>query len=178
VTFEVLTFCVCLYSGKRNLDAVQLQSNELSGELEDRFSGSFSLRILSLWNNFLNGTLPVSLGELENLQALELDGNDFEGDVPAVVCDLQNTGILGFVSADCDEVNCPCCSFCCFQDGSCDYVIPQRRLRTSPLSKTLADRPGSMPLKQRSTRRRLEASSCPVRYIWRAGTGELEFSPL
>ena len=171
---------------------MRLYRNELSGELEDRFSGSFNLRVLSLWNNFFNGTVPLSLGDLENLGALELDGNQLVGEIPELVCDLLDTGFLSFVSADCDAVNCPCCHFCCYQDRPCEDVVPQRRLETSPLSKGpekadnswdhtmlsehVADRPGSIPLKQRSTRR-LEASTCPVRYIWRAATGELEFAP-
>lgn len=105
------------------------------------------LSMVDLGWNHLNGTLSTSLGQLEDLEYLLLNRNLFEGTVPPFVSsnlqvfladhnkfigdlgpDFCDISILiadcGNPSEDCpdctsdtQEVSCPCCTSCCFDDA-------------------------------------------------------------
>ena len=59
------------------------------------------------------------LGELTKLAELRLDANDLTGSVP---CEAFNRERANFY-ADCSEISCPCCNFCC-TDGDPKCVCP------------------------------------------------------
>jgi len=61
---------------------------------------------------------------LTNLEWLDLSGNSLTGTVPNEVCALRNDngGNLDTLVADCEEVTCPCCTYCCVDGGGCSFV--------------------------------------------------------
>ena len=62
-----------------NLD---LSSNNLVGTIPQEFAGLTELETLNLSNNGLQYEIPVALGELESLEVLNLRFNDLEGNIP------------------------------------------------------------------------------------------------
>ena len=67
---------------------------------------------LDLANNRFVGELPPQLGNLTQLDRALLSGNDFVGAVPESLC-LYINETFSFLQADCHEVECPCCRYCC-----------------------------------------------------------------
>jgi len=74
-----------------------------------------------LIDNSLTGLIPSELGLLTNLEWLYLYGNSLTGTLPNEVCALRNDngGNLDRLYADCEEVTCPCCTFCCVDGVGC-----------------------------------------------------------
>ena len=63
---------------------LDLQSNQLSGEIPAELGSLVSLRGLDLSGNQLSGEIPAAeLGSLVNLQDLNLSGNQLSGEIPA-----------------------------------------------------------------------------------------------
>ena len=48
------------------------------------------------------------MGELKNLENFQLDNNTLTGIMPEEVFNNE----IPILSADCEEVDCPCCTFC------------------------------------------------------------------
>jgi hypothetical protein len=63
-----------------------------------------------LESNFLSGQVPEGLGDITGLQKLLLQQNELVGLMPKGICQIRELEL----SADCDEVECDCCSDCCF----------------------------------------------------------------
>lgn len=61
---------------------LNLQRNNLAGELPPEIGNIIHLRILNLGDNQLNGTMPSSLGNLDGLEYLYLFYNEFSGSIP------------------------------------------------------------------------------------------------
>jgi hypothetical protein len=125
-----------------NLHRLGLSNNQLTGFIPSELAQLTFLVQLALNGNDLNGTVPSQLGMLTNLGQLYLHGNhftgnipsemggswaieswtfdhnNFEGVVPEQVCSLNITRLY----ADCDEVQCACCTHCCSEDESCPFV--------------------------------------------------------
>lgn len=93
-----------------------------------------SMRELKLHNNKLAGNIPTALGLLNGLRGLSVSDNPgLVGQIPTEVTNLSNlesgyfynTGLTGTMPfcemnklfsemiADCNEVDCPCCTSCC-----------------------------------------------------------------
>jgi Leucine-rich repeat (LRR) protein len=70
------------------------------------------LRRIYLNNNNLSGTLPTELGLLQEFRTLTLEKNSFVGSMPVEVCAYVNQS-YPFLQADCIEIECPCCLYCC-----------------------------------------------------------------
>ena len=68
-----------------------------------------NLQQLRLYNNMLTGTIPSELGNLP-LNSLIFYMNAFTGSVDTIFCRGSTWPIL---VADCQEVECPCCTTCC-----------------------------------------------------------------
>ena len=100
-------------AGLPSLEVLDLNSNDLSGEIGSSLFGLSNLSFLRLSNNHLSGTLSSDIGQLTNLGTLSLDRNEhlrgtvpteignlrlleslflhdtgLEGTIPEVVCDL------------------------------------------------------------------------------------------
>ena len=66
------------------------------------------LRILNIDRNNLQGTIPAELDRLRNLKYLNLVQNpDLRGGLGAL-CEFNMISL----GADCDRVDCPCCTSC------------------------------------------------------------------
>lgn len=70
--------------------AIDLQDNNLCGELPASMSCFIELQELQLSNNNISGSIPLSIDELENLQYVQLSGNMLSGTIPSAITSLQS----------------------------------------------------------------------------------------
>mmetsp|Transcript_281 Transcript_281/g.470 ORF Transcript_281/g.470 Transcript_281/m.470 type:complete len:691 (+) Transcript_281:409-2481(+) len=98
----------------KRLQRLYLNNNELSGEIPTEISGIIGMERLQLQFNNLSGTIPAELGNFLALAVLQLQGNNLVGDMPQEICDHRDLLIddLEILEADCEDVNCPCCTNC------------------------------------------------------------------
>jgi len=107
-----------------DLILLDLDDNALSGKIPS-FSGNqtMDLYALLLNRNQLTGTVPSSLRTLESLRLFFVDGNAVTGSLDESLCSLPQfvdaSGGLP-VTADCEEVDCDCCTICCVDDDVTD----------------------------------------------------------
>ena len=73
---------------------LNLNLNDLSGEIPAELGSLSNLEILNLSGNELSGEIPAGLGSLSNLTKLSLLGNDLSGEIPAELGSLSNLEIL------------------------------------------------------------------------------------
>jgi hypothetical protein len=75
------------------LEVLNLQSNNLNGELFDEFYGFRNLKEIFLNNNKLSGTIEEDIGNFQSVTVLQLESNLFEGSVPeAGLFDMEQLG--------------------------------------------------------------------------------------
>ncbi|XP_028760837.1 receptor-like protein EIX1 [Neltuma alba] len=86
-----------------NLVALNLSSNNLSGELPSCWDHFKSLRILDLSNNQLSGRIPSSTGSLSQLKLLVLRNNCFSGGLPS----FKNATKLGMLDLEKNDLSGP-----------------------------------------------------------------------
>lgn len=99
------------------LASLSLTSNALSGTLPTEVGRLSNLQQLWLSGNSLTGSVPTELGLLRRLGLLQVEDNAMIGDMPSEVC--SNYGFLlplKVIGADCDEMDCPCCTCCSYDD--------------------------------------------------------------
>lgn len=105
-------------------ESLDLSENQFTGTIPSELGLiRGKLRMLLLRDNKLTGMVPSELELLDKLNVLALDTNDLTGSMPVEVCSVFNE-TLATISIDCEEVNCPCCNYCC-QDGEgcqCRYL--------------------------------------------------------
>ena len=78
---------------------LNLEKNNLVGELPAALGGLTELRFLSFFNNFnLTGVLPAELGNLRKLERLTLQGNAWTGVLPEELGNLKELTCLGITS--------------------------------------------------------------------------------
>jgi hypothetical protein len=112
-------------------------SNILTGPIPTEYGKLERILTLNLYGNGLTGVIPTELGPLESLRYgfLGLANNSFTGSVANVFCnttmypDLPPVGL----SADCEELACPCCTDCCDDaTGECtvrvDMICENRKV--------------------------------------------------
>jgi hypothetical protein len=96
------------------LVSLSLTNNALTGTLPSVLGTMTSLQTLWLYENDFQGTIPTELGNLRRLKTLSVLDNPFlTGSMPQEVC--ANTGYRGVLDslvADCDVIQCDCCSMC------------------------------------------------------------------
>lgn len=105
-----------------NLRVLDFSWTQIDGEIPNELSNALSLERINLVGTEVNGSIPFSLGELPNLEELLLARTKLVGTMPTSVCAL--TG-LEELWADCDEVSCSCCNYCCYKQDAielCQYV--------------------------------------------------------
>ena len=74
---------------------VNLNDNQLNGEIPPELDSLTSLQSLILYANQLTGPIPPELGDLANLQELNLSGNQLDGDIPPELGNL--TGLQSLI---------------------------------------------------------------------------------
>ena len=83
-----------------NLRWLNLVGNQVSGEVPSELGGLSNLHTLSLYDNNLTGEIPPQLGSLSNLQGLDLGDNDLTGEIPAELGSLSNLYTLSLHDND------------------------------------------------------------------------------
>jgi len=95
-----------------NLEYLSLLNNSLTGTIPTEFGLAKSLKRAFLDNNYFTVTVPMQLLLLPLLENVTLHNNsltgaiDFDGSCPSFE-----------LSADCGEVQCDCCTLCCFNNS-------------------------------------------------------------
>ncbi|KAK9193066.1 hypothetical protein WN944_003762 [Citrus x changshan-huyou] len=74
----------------RNLEVLDLGSNNLNGTIPLEIGSVRNLEALSLDGNKLSGTIPIEIGSLRNLQWLDLSSNKLSGTIPKEIGSLRN----------------------------------------------------------------------------------------
>ena len=96
------------------LDDLRLSSNMLTGTLSTSI-GLSNMTYFEVDDNRMTGSLPSELGQLRLVEGIYINGNSFTGSLNDTVCVVSG---LVELHADCDEVDCPCCTFCCYDNGN------------------------------------------------------------
>eukprot|EP00980_Cylindrotheca_fusiformis_P014484 scaffold3875_cov123-Cylindrotheca_fusiformis.AAC.4 len=89
-----------------------------------------SLEVLRVQTNKLQGRVPTVYNKLTSLKTIHLEGNNLSGNLEVSLCGLKKE-FNAFI-ADCRsteatdtteevlaEINCFCCTHCCFNGGGC-----------------------------------------------------------
>ena len=103
------------------LETVVLNANSLTGTLPTTLGQLSKLVSLQIFDNVLTGPLPSELGQLNSMVSLLVERNLLTGSVEGSLCSSSQEWIdLG---ADCAEIECPCCTVCCYDNQSqCDEM--------------------------------------------------------
>lgn len=103
-------------------DGLDVSNNRLTGTLPP-WVGELdgSLRTLLLHRNDFRGPIPDTLALLTSVTLVRLDANQFTGAMPQAVCQVFDV-TQPSLFADCGELDCPCCNYCCTDSGcTCRY---------------------------------------------------------
>lgn len=102
------------------------------------------LEQFSLESNFLHGVIPPQFETLEKLSYFAVEQNNLVGAVPLKMC-LSNETLANevdwVISADCNEVECECCTHCCYNcdgDGGNLVEVTDNPTDSPTLSPTMA----------------------------------------
>jgi Leucine-rich repeat (LRR) protein len=99
-------------------DGFDVSMNQLIGSVPAELGSLTELRQFRLTGNRLAGILPNSIGQLAQLRVFRIDENDLTGEVPQRLCSIFDiTQPVAY--ADCAEISCPCCSYCCVDGEGC-----------------------------------------------------------
>jgi len=96
------------------IQSLSLQGCSFSGTIPTEFGRLTNLYSLRLNSNYLTGSIPSSLGNLLKVQILLLNSNLLTGNMPAMICAnrVNFDTAVAELSADCNDVNCTCCTSC------------------------------------------------------------------
>ena len=118
------------------LSHVWLEGNRFTGTIPNGIGRLTNLKFWMLQNNLLKGTIPSSVGQLSQLFEWDVGNNPgLWGPIPTSLSDLEDWRIFNIhstsltgkvplcgvygqrqyttVAADCNKVQCPCCTHCC-----------------------------------------------------------------
>ena len=99
-------------------DGFDVSENQLIGSVPAELGSLTDLRQFRLTGNRLAGNLPNSISNLRQLRVFRIDENDLTGEVPPRLCAIFDfTEPVAY--ADCEEISCPCCSYCCVDGEGC-----------------------------------------------------------
>jgi hypothetical protein len=88
----------------------------LSGSIPSEIGLLTNMRKIWLSGNSITGRVPTEIGRLKKLEVLEVYDNGLQGIMPSPVCNLvvpsTNGGNLTTLVADCEVLNCTCCTSC------------------------------------------------------------------
>ncbi|GJW88437.1 leucine-rich repeat-containing protein [Tanacetum coccineum] len=76
------------------LKAIDLSSNNLTGQIPNEVTNLHGLLVLDLSNNSLVGGIPRNIGHMTELLTLNLSRNMFSGEMPSSMCDMYSLNDL------------------------------------------------------------------------------------
>jgi hypothetical protein len=77
-----------------SLEELDLNTNEISGELPGEIGDLTELKELILFGNIMNGTLATEIGQLTGLEILLLNNNAFDGAIPSELGKLADADLI------------------------------------------------------------------------------------
>ncbi|MDE5119661.1 MAG: DUF4347 domain-containing protein, partial [Trichodesmium sp. St19_bin1] len=77
-----------------SINIIDLDNNNLTGEIPKELGNLYNLKYLRLNNNNLTGEIPKGLGNSSKLKSLSLNNNNLTGEIPK---ELANSGILEYI---------------------------------------------------------------------------------
>jgi len=95
------------------LESWSMTFNSVTGTIPTTLGNLVDMQQMWLYSNQLTGTIPTELGKLTAMKSLQLEGNNLMGSMPLEIC--ANTafpGVIEVLGADCDLVDCSCCTCC------------------------------------------------------------------
>jgi len=106
------------------LEELSVSYNDLTGPLPSELGLLENLSEFKAYNNHLTGIIPSELGLLASISSLYVYINSLTGQLPHEVCERRdiNNGTLLSLVADCEEVVCTCCTWCCVDGVGCTPV--------------------------------------------------------
>lgn len=111
-----------------NIIAIHLAQNSLSGTLPSKIDSWTSLDTLNVGGNFFSGTIPGSLASLPKLRSLGVMNTQLTGTMPLCNSSLPHFDQFRDIIANCESVECPCCSVCCTANSTfwlCNDFVPR-----------------------------------------------------
>ncbi|GKC83312.1 leucine-rich repeat-containing protein [Tanacetum coccineum] len=79
------------------LKAIDLSSNNLTGQIPNEVTNLHGLLVLDLSNNSLVGEIPRNIGHMTELLTLNLSRNMFSGEMPSSMSDMHSLNDLDVV---------------------------------------------------------------------------------
>ena len=76
------------------MSALDLSSNQLTGEIPHQIGDLSGLHALNLSHNHLNGPIPKSFHKLESIESLDLSNNNLSGQIPLQLQDLHYLSVF------------------------------------------------------------------------------------
>ena len=107
------------------LEELVLEENALTGTIPSELQYLPNLWKLRLHSNMLSGVVPLELGGLASLRdgVVFLHNNSLTGSLDSVFCNNSLPPPLT-LTADCEEIDCPCCTDCCDDvSGNCTVDV-------------------------------------------------------
>ncbi|KAH7657218.1 Non-specific serine/threonine protein kinase protein, partial [Dioscorea alata] len=80
------------------LQTLQIQRNQLSGNIPDGIGNLVGLSGLALYDNLVSGPIPASIGKLAKLQYLGMFGNRLTGTIPSSIGNLTKLNYIGLAN--------------------------------------------------------------------------------
>jgi hypothetical protein len=121
----------CDAATDRVIESINLTGLGVQGRIPDDLGLLTGLSYLDISNNQMEGTIPTSLLRLTKLTDLRLYNNQFNGTTTLPFCDNnginQTSPFFNFTNlvTDCnDQLDCPCCTYCCGVDNDSQRAIP------------------------------------------------------
>jgi Leucine-rich repeat (LRR) protein len=88
---------------------------QLTGTIPSELGNLTNITYLNMRNNQLSGTVPSTLAKLTQLQFMFLQDNEpLFGEMPSSLCTISDVRIY----INCDAIECSCCSYHDFEDGT------------------------------------------------------------
>ncbi|MED6112251.1 hypothetical protein PIB30_059986 [Stylosanthes scabra] len=81
-------------SSLKTMSALDLSSNQLTGEIPRELGDLSSLHTLNLSHNHLTGSIPESFHNLHSIESLDLSSNSLNGEIPPNLQDLYSLEIF------------------------------------------------------------------------------------
>ena len=97
------------------VNGLWLNDNLFTGSIPSELGRMLELGGIDLSYNMLTGTVPIQLGNLPLLREnyIGLNHNNLTGSLNDIFCNNEPFPPVNILKADCDELECGCCTDCC-----------------------------------------------------------------